>query len=325
MRYRYLSDTGIQVSALCMGTMTFGNEADEKESKAIFTRCRDAGINFFDCANVYSQGKAEEILGTLMKGSRDELIITSKGWGKMSDDINSEGNSRRNIIASVEASLRRLQTNYIDIYLLHRFDPHTALEETFSALDDLVRQGKVRYLGASNFSAWQTAKAMGISALHNWSSFKCIQPMYNLVKRQAESEILPYAEHENIGVISYNPLGGGLLTGKYGLSLEAPSHRFGSNKMYRKRYGDDWRLQAAQDYVLFAKDNGYNPVTLAVAWVAAHPAITAPIIGARNVQQLEDSLRCSEFEMTPDLYTTLSDMMPAPAPATDRSEDLHKG
>ena len=324
MEYRFLSDTGIQVSQLCMGTMTFGNEADERESKLMFNRCRDAGINFFDCANVYSQGKAEEILGRLIKGSRDELIITSKVWGKMGDDINSQGNSRRNIIASVEASLKRLQTSYIDIYLLHRFDPFTSLEETLSALDDLVRQGKVRYLGASNFTAWQTATGVGVASQNNWSSFKCIQPMYNLVKRQAETEILPYAQYENIGVISYNPLGGGLLTGKYGLSVEGSSHRFGSNKMYCKRYGDKWRLQAAQDYVSFARDNGYDPVSLAVAWVAAHPAITAPIIGARNVAQLEDSLRSVAFDMSPELYNTLCDMVPAPAPATDRSEDLHK-
>ncbi len=324
MNYTYLGNTGIQVSELCMGTMTFGNEADKAESTALFNRCRDAGINFFDCANVYSQGKAEEILGDLIQGSRDELIITSKVWGKMGDDINSQGCSRRNIIAAAEASLRRLKTSYIDIYLLHRFDPNTPLEETLAALNDLVSQGKVRYIGASNFTAWQTAKAMGVSACNGWPSLKCIQPMYNLVKRQAESEILPYATHENIAVISYNPLGGGLLTGKYGTSIESSSHRFGVNKTYQKRYGDEWRLQAAQKYVSFAHGNGYNPVSLAVSWVAAHPAITAPIIGARNVEQLEDSLKSTEIHMTPELYESLCSIVPAPAPATDRSEDLHK-
>lgn len=324
MEYKYLGNTGVQVSQLCMGTMTFGNEADKDESAAMFKRCRDAGINFFDCANVYSQGKAEEILGQLIQGSRDELIITTKVWGKMGDDINSQGSSRRNIIASAEASLKRLNTSSIDIYLLHRFDHHTPLEETLSALSDLVAQGKVRYIGASNFAAWQMAKAMGVSALHGWPSIKCIQPMYNLVKRQAEVEILPFAEHENVAVISFNPLGGGLLTGKYGKNIEKSSNRLGRDANYKKRYGDQWRLDAALNYINYAKDKGYNPVSLAVAWAAAHPAVTAPIIGARNVAQLEDSLQSTAIDMTTDLYGDLCRIAPTPAPATDRTEDLQK-
>lgn len=324
MDYVYLGDTGIQVSQLCMGTMTFGNEADSVESAAIFNRCRDAGINFFDCANVYSQGKAEEILGELIAGSRDELIVTTKVWGQMGEDINSQGSSRRNIIAAAEASLKRLGTSYIDVYLLHRFDPHTPLEETLSALNDLVTQGKVRYVGASNFAAWQMAKAVGLSAQHGWASIKCIQPMYNLVKRQAEVEILPFARYENIAVINFNPLGGGLLTGKYGKRIVASSSRLGSNKMYKKRYGDEWRLDAALSYVKYAEDKGYNPVSLAVAWAASHPAVTAPIIGARNVGQLEDSLKSIEIEMSPELYEDLCRIAPTPDPATDRSEIFHK-
>ncbi len=324
MDYKYLGNTGVQVSQLCMGTMTFGNEADKVESAAMFNRCRDAGINFFDCANVYSQGKAEEILGELIEDSRDELIITTKVWGKMGDDINSQGSSRRNIIASAEASLKRLKTSYIDIYLLHRFDPHTPLQETLSALSDLVTQGKVRYIGASNFAAWQMAKAQGLSAQHGWPSFKCIQPMYNLVKRQAEVEILPFAEHENVAVISFNPLGGGLLTGKYGKNIETSSNRLGRDANYKKRYGDQWRLDAALNYVDYAKDKGYNPVSLAVAWAASHPAVTAPIIGARNVAQLEDSLKSTAIDMTAELYDDLCRIAPTPAPANDRTEDLHK-
>jgi len=322
MNYSYLGSTGIQVSQLCMGTMTFGNEADKSESAAMFKRCRDAGINFFDCANVYSQGIAEEILGELMRNCRDELIITTKAWGKMGDDINSQGSSRRNIIASVEASLKRLQTSYIDIYLLHRFDPFTPLEETLSTLKDLVAQGKVRYIGASNFAAWQMAKALGISARYAWPSFQCIQPMYNLVKRTAEVEILPFAQHENMAVISYNPLGGGLLTGKYGKSIESSSDRLSRNKMYGRRYGDGWMLDAALSYVEYAKKGGYNPVSLAVAWAAAHPGVTAPIIGARNVTQLDDSLGSMDVEMTDELYSELCSLTPTPAPATDRTEDL---
>jgi aryl-alcohol dehydrogenase-like predicted oxidoreductase len=322
MEYRFLGSTGIQVSQLCMGTMTFGNEADKAESAAMYNRCRNVGINFFDCANVYSQGKAEKILGGLIAGSRDELIITSKVWGQMGTDINAKGSSRRNIIASLEASLRRLNTSYIDIYFLHRFDPHTDLVETLATLDDLVTQGKIRYIGASNFAAWQVAKALGVSALHDWAAFKCIQPMYNLVKRQAEVEILPLALSENIGVVSYNPLGGGLLTGKYGQKIESSQNRLGNVEMYKKRYGDDWMLAAAMRYEAFARDNDINPVSLAVAWVAAHPGVTAPILGARNVAQLEDSLRSVEIDMTPELYQKLASLTPAPAPATDRTEDF---
>lgn len=324
MEYTFLGSTGVQVSKLCMGTMTFGDEADKDESAAMFKRCREAGINFFDCANVYSQGKAEEILGELIADSRDDLVITTKVWGQMGNDINSQGCSRRHIFAAAEASLKRLKTSYIDIYLLHRFDPHTPLEETLSALDDLVTQGKVRYIGASNFAAWQMAKALGLSAQYGWPSLKCVQPMYNLVKRQAEVEILPFAEHENVAVISYNPLGGGLLTGKYGKNIEESSNRLGRNKMYKKRYGDGWMLDAALDYVTYARNNGYNPVSLAVAWVAAHPGITAPIIGARNVEQLEDSLNAVNIEMSEELYRDLCKIAPTPVPATDRSEELHR-
>jgi len=321
MEYKFLGSTGIQVSQLCMGTMTFGNEADQQESKAMFNRCRDTGINFFDCANVYSQGKAEEILGPLISESRDEFIITTKAWGQMGTDINAKGSSRRNIIASLEASLKRLQTSYIDLYYLHQFDPYTPLEESLAALSDLVSQGKIRYIGASNFSAWQVAKALGVSAAHDWPAFQCIQPMYNIVKRQAEVEILPLAQSENVAVVSYNPLGGGLLTGKYGHKIEPSQSRLGRNKMYGIRYGDEWMLDAAMNYVAFARENNINPVSLAVSWAAAHPGITAPIIGARNIGQLEDSLGSIEIDMTPELYQKIASLTPTPAPATDRTDE----
>jgi aryl-alcohol dehydrogenase-like predicted oxidoreductase len=322
MNYQFLGTIGVQVSSLCMGTMTFGREADQAESAAIFKRCREAGINFFDCSNTYSQGKAEIILGKLIADCRNDLIITSKAFGQMGPDINAKGNSRRNIMASVEASLNRLSTSYIDIYFLHEFDPNTPLEESLRALNDLVAQGKVRYTGASNFAAWQIAKALGISALHDWAAIQCVQPMYNLVKRQAEVEILPLALSEKIGVISYNPLGGGLLTGKYAMHLKSDCGRLSSDTMYSARYGDTWRLEAAARFKEFAEGNGFHPVSLAVAWVSHHPGITAPIIGARNVAQLEDSLRSLDVRITPELYDRISALTPAPAPAHDRSEEL---
>jgi aryl-alcohol dehydrogenase-like predicted oxidoreductase len=322
MEYCFLGKTGIQVSGLCMGTMTFGREADKAASKDMFNRCRDAGINFFDCANVYSEGRAETILGELISDCRKELVVTSKFGSPMGTGYNTQGGSRRHLISSLEASLKRLNTEYIDIYFLHRFDEHTPLEETLRALDDVVAQGKVRYTGVSNFAAWQIAKALGISACNGWTSFRCIQPMYNLIKRQAEVEILPLAQSEKLGVITYNPLGGGMLSGKYTRDRRPGSARLTEEDMYRKRYGDDWMFDSTRRFNRFAEEHGYHPVSLAVAWVSHHPAVTAPILGARNVDQLEDALRSVEIQLSPELYADICRLAPTPPSATDRSEEI---
>jgi aryl-alcohol dehydrogenase-like predicted oxidoreductase len=324
MEYRFLGRTGIKVSPLCLGTMTFGNGADKAASNAIFNRCRDVGINFIDSANVYCDGKSEAILGELIADCRDELIISTKFGDSMGSDPNLKGASRRNIIAALEASLNRLRTDYIDIYFLHRFDVHTPLEETLRALADLISQGKIRYTGVSNFAAWQIARALCVSALNGWTQIHCIQPMYNLVKRQAEVEILPLAQSEKLGVMAYNPLGAGILTGKYGLDRKSDSGRLSESDMYQKRYGQQWMYEAAIRFTEYAKANGYHPVSLAVSWVAYHPAVTAPIIGARNVEQLEDSLKSLDISMTQELYDQISELTPTPPPATDRLEERFK-
>jgi len=321
MKYKLLGSTGVKVSYLCFGTMSFGGDADEEASAAMFRRCREVGINFFDCANVYGKGRAEEILGNLIADCRDEVVITTKVYAPMGSDINSGGTSRRHILAAIEASLKRLKTDYIDLYFLHHFDRNTPLEESLRALDDLVSQGKVLYTGASNFAAWQVVKALGISAREGWAAFTCIEPMYNLVKRQAEVEILPMAQSENLGVISYSPLGGGLLTGKYGPQQRPASGRLIESKMYQNRYGEAWMYEVAQKFTHFARERGFHPAGLAVAWVAGHPAITAPILGARNLAQLEDSLKALEIPMTPELRSEISALSPEPPPATDRSEE----
>lgn len=321
MEYRFLGNTGVQVSKLCFGTMSFGGDADEETSAAMFHRCREVGINFFDCANVYQRGRAEEILGQLMKGFRDELVITSKFRFPMGDDPNEQGASRRHIMSAVEASLKRLQTERLDLYFIHRFDPNTPLEETLRALDDLVEQGKILYPAVSNFAAWQIAKALGISAREGWARFECIQPMYNLVKRQAEVEILPLAQSEKLGVISYSPLGGGLLTGKYGTSRRPESGRLVEKDNYQIRYGENWMYETAERFTAFAQEHGFEPASLAVAWVASHPGVTAPIIGARNLTQLQGSLKSLEIEMTPELRAEISSLSPAPPPATDRTDE----
>ena len=321
MEYCFLGNTGIQVSKLCMGTMTFGREADEAVSKEIFNCCRDAGVNFFDCANVYSEGRAETILGKLISDCRNELVVTSKFGSPMGTGLNETGGSRRHMTASLEASLKRLNTDYLDVYFLHRFDEHTPLRETLRALDDVVAQGKVRYTGVSNFAAWQVAKALGVSALNGWTSLQCVQPMYNLIKRQAEVEILPLAQSENLGVISYNPLAGGILSGKYGKDRQAAQGRLTADEMYQKRYADQWMYDAAVEFTQLAADSGHHPVSLAVAWVNHHPAITAPIMGARNASQVKDSLGSADIKLSSDLYDAICRMTPTPPPATDRSED----
>jgi aryl-alcohol dehydrogenase-like predicted oxidoreductase len=321
MEYKNLGSTGVKVSSLCFGTMSFGGDADESTSAAMYKLAREHGINFFDCANVYAGGRSEEILGNLMHEHRDEVVITSKVYFPTGPDVNARGSTRRHIMNAVEASLKRLNTDRIDVYFLHRFDDNTPLQETLRALDDLVTQGKILYPAASNFAAWQVAKALGVSAKHGWAKFACLQPMYNLVKRTAEIEILPMAQAENLGVTPYSPLGGGLLTGKYGVDRRPASGRLVGNQMYQTRYGDAWIYEVADAFTNFAKDQGYTPAALAVAWVGGHPGVTAPIIGARNVEQLSGSLQSLDIEMTPDLWAEISALSPEPPPATDRSEE----
>ena len=227
------------------------------------------------------------------------------------------------IESAIEASLARLRTDRLDVYFVHHFDEKTPLEETLGALDRLVRKGKVRFIGASNFAAWQVEKALGISVLNDWAPFACIQPMYNLVKRQAEVEILPMAQAERLGVITYSPLGGGLLTGKYGSNFQSVPGRLSTDNIYQRRYGAESMMECAQKLVRFAQERGIHPITLAVAWVMRHPAVTAPILGARDVGQLEPLLAVADFRMTEDLYKALSALSLEPPPATDRTEETN--
>jgi aryl-alcohol dehydrogenase-like predicted oxidoreductase len=321
MQYRLLGGTGVTVSRLCFGTMSFGGDADEATSAAMYRRCRDAGINFFDCANVYAGGRSEEILGRLMAGERDQVVITSKVGFQMGDGPNERGLSRRHITQAVEASLRRLNTDRLDVHFAHTFDPLTPMEETLAALDSLVRDGKVLYLGVSNWAAWQIAKALGISARLALARFEVIQPMYNLVKRQAEAEILPLAQSEGLGVISYSPLGSGLLSGKFSGGAQPAGSRLVQNPMHRTRYGDPAYHEVAERFTSYAAEKGLHPATLAIAWVMTHPAMTAPIVGARNPEQLEAALAAAHVPMTPEWRAEISALSPEPPPATDRSEE----
>lgn len=322
MDYRTVGATGVQVSPLCFGTMSFGSEADEETSAAMYRRARELGINFFDTADVYGGGRSEEILGRLAARERDDLVITSKVFFPTGEDPNAGGLSRRHIVQAVEASLRRLGTDRIDFYFVHAFDPRTPIEQTLRALDHLQQQGKILYPAVSNWAAWQIATALGISAREGLARFELIEPMYNLAKRQAEVEILPLAQAENLGVITYSPLGGGLLTGKYRGGQRREGGRLVENERYAKRYGLESDRATAERFAAFADDAGIAPAALAVAWAMGHPGVTAPIIGARNLDQLEGSLAALEVEMTPELRRKVSELSPTPPPATDRTETL---
>lgn len=320
MKYRTVGKTGIQVSNLCFGAMSFAGEADEGTSKAMYQRCREAGINFFDTADVY--GRSEEILGECIAHERDEIVLTSKVFWNTGADVNARGLSRKHMMQGIENSLRRLKTDYIDFYFVHDFDEQTPIEETLRTLDDLQRQGKILYPAVSNWAAWQITKALGISAKEQLARFELIQPMYNLVKRQAEVEILPMAASEQIGVISYSPLGGGLLSGKYGVNNRPEQGRLVQNARYADRYGANEDFVTAEQFTKYAQEHDVKPATLAVAWVMANPAVTAPIIGARNLTQLEDSLAAADFTMTEEMYAEISNLSRTPSPATDRTEVL---
>ena len=321
MDFRFLAGTGVRVSRLGFGTMSFGGDADAATSKALFAACRDAGINFFDTADVYNKGRSEEILGGLIASCRDEVVIASKAYFPTSKDVNARGSSRYHLVRAVEASLKRLNTERIDVFFLHRFDDAMPLEETLFALDLLVRDGKILYPAASNFSAWQAAKALGIAERRGFAPIVAMQPMYNLAKRQAEVEILPLALAENLAVIPYSPLGGGLFSGKYGAFVRPSSGRLVENAMYQTRYGDKGNYEVAERFSALARRQGHHPASLAIAWVAAHPAVTAPLIGSRNLEQLRPCLAALEIEITSELYQEISALSPAPPPATDRNEE----
>ena len=320
---KLLGRTGVKVSPLCFGCMSFGGDADEAASAQMFKAARDLGINFFDTADQYSKGRSEEILGKLMRDSREDLVIATKCFNPTGTDLNAKGNSRRHLTRALEASLKRLQTDRVDILYLHMHDPLVPVDEAMRALEDMVRAGKVLYPALSNWAAWQVQQAIGVQEASGWARIQAIQPMYNLVKRQAEVEILPMAQANGVSVFPYSPAAAGLLSGKY--SNKSGEGRISTNKMYTARYGEEWMHGVADKFVAFCKQRGMHPVSAAVAWVAAHPGVTAPIIGARSLEQLQASLDSLKIEMTPALWNEMAALSRTPPPATDRLEEQKKG
>jgi 1-deoxyxylulose-5-phosphate synthase len=319
MDHARLGRTGLQVSRLCLGTMTFGLQSDESTAVAILDRAAEGGIDFLDTSDAYplggdlsTRGITEEILGRWLQGKRDRFIVATKCFAPTGPAPFDGGNSRKHILAAVDASLRRLQTDYIDLYQLHGYDPATPIDETLGALDDIVHAGKVRYIGCSNFLTYQLVRAIGRSETLRLARFDSVQPRYNLLFRQIEREMLPFCHEDGVGVIPYNPIAGGLLSGKHSRTAPPPEGtRFtlgNAAQNYQDRYWHDREFDTVDALRKLAGQAGVSLVTLSVAWVLANPAITAPIIGASRPGQLDASLAAVEFELDDDLKGQLDDL-----------------
>ncbi|HEY0476031.1 MAG TPA: aldo/keto reductase [Kofleriaceae bacterium] len=319
---RPLGTTGVKVSQVALGTMSFGGDADEATSAAIWRAARDAGVNLIDTADVYNAGRSEELVGRLMRDERDQIVLATKGYFPMGKGANDRGASRYHLVRAVEASLRRLATDRIDLYYVHRFDDVTALDETLRGLEDLVRAGKILYPACSNFAAWQVAHALGVQRLHGWAPLVAIQPMYNLVKRQVEVEILPMARSLGIAVIPYSPTGGGLLTGKYSRDRGPERGRLLENQMYAVRYADPRYREIAGQFAALAAELGHPPAALAVAWAASHPDVTSVLVGGRNPEQLAPTLSANQLALDAATRARITALSPDPPPATDRNEEV---
>ena len=302
MRYRTLGRTGIKVSEVCLGTMTFGDQVSEADAVTITRTAMDRGVNFIDTANMYVKGRSEEIVGKAIKDRREDVVLATKVGIEMGPNPNDVGLSRKHIMHEVEQSLRRLGTDYIDIYYVHRPDYTTPIETTLRVLDDLVHHGKVRYLACSNFRAFQLSKALWTSDAHDLARFDAIQPPYNLLTRDIEYELLPLCVDEALGVCVYNPLAGGLLTGKHDPTKPpAAGTRFANDtmgKMYYDRYWTESNFYAVAQVKALAAENGRDMAQMALAWVLANPAITSIIIGATSLKHVEHNIAATELALT---------------------------
>src|SRR5688572_23842204 len=319
MRHVRLGRTGLSVSRLCLGTMTFGLQCDEPTSVAILDRAAAGGITFLDTSDVYplgggldTVGRTEEILGRWLAGRRHEFVVATKCFGAMSARRWDRGLSRKHIFDAIEASLRRLRTDYVDLYQAHHPDPETPIDETLRAFDDLVRAGKVRYIGCSNYAAWQIARALGRSEAVSIARWDTVQPRYNLLFRQIERELLPLCADEHLAVIPYNPLAGGFLAGTQRRDTgPAPGTRFahpGAGPTYRDRYWHDREFDTVEALRPLANDAGLSMAHMAMAWVLANPVITSPIVGATRPEQLDDALAAADKPLDAALKQTLDDL-----------------
>jgi len=310
MKYTRLGDTGLEVSRLCLGCMNFGSEQewmvnDKEKSLRIIDKAIESGINFLDTANVYSHGESEQIVGDAIKGRREDLVIATKVFGEMADRPNGQGLSRKHIIWQAEKSLERLGTDYIDLYQIHRWDENTPIEETLAALDYLVENGMVRYIGASTMASWQFMKALYTSDLKGLARFVSMQPEYSLVDRHEEENLLPVCEDQNIGVIPWSPLGGGFLSGKYERGEEPEEGRAASDDytMRRTELEENWQVLDEVKEIAGAK--GKTPAQISLAWLLHKEVVTSPIIGPRTLEHLEEDLEAVDIELSAEEMSRL--------------------
>lgn len=313
-----LGRTGLVVSRLALGTMTFGLQTEESVAQVILAKAADAGVNFLDTANVYplggdtkSAGRTEEIVGRWLRDKRSRFVLATKAVGRMGPNAWDEGASRKHLLDAIDASLKRLQTDYVDLYQLHSDDPKTPLDETLEAMDVIVRSGRARYIGVSNFLAYRLARALGKAEAARLTKFVSVQPRYSLLFREIERELLPLALEEGLGVIPYNPLAGGLLTAKYQPgSQPVEGTRFTLGKAagrYQDRYWNEEAFDSVEAIKKLTADAGASLTTIAIAWVMANPAITAPLLGASKPEQLDDSLAAASYKLDPALKQKLDE------------------
>lgn len=313
MNYRFFGKSGLKVSELCLGAMTFGRESSKEVSFQIMDRFVEAGGNFIDTANVYSTGISESVVGEWLKGkNRSDLVIATKVRGRMGDGPNHEGLSRKHIMDQVDASLKRLGTDYIDLYQVHMWDDATPLEETLSTLDMLVKAGKVRYIGASNYAAWQLQKAIDLSLMNGWEKFVSLQPLYNLLDRELEWELLPLAKNEGLATMIWSPLRGGWLTGKYHRDMDKlPDGRVknateGGWSEAWDVYNNDRTWNIIDTIGAVAEETGFSMAQVALNWLLQRPGVTTPIIGIRTLAHLEDNLKVSEQQLSDEQMVRLN-------------------
>jgi aryl-alcohol dehydrogenase-like predicted oxidoreductase len=309
MNYRNLGRSGLKVSQICLGTNNFGGQISEETSIKIVNKAVDCGINVIDTADVYTGGKSEEVIGKAVKGRRDEIIIATKvGFGRF-EGPNRSGLSRKHVLSQVEHSLTSLRTEFIDIYYMHRFDPETPLEETLRTFDYLVRVGKVRYIACSNFRAWQIAKAQEICETHDLERLIAVQPPYNLLQRDIEEDIIPYCQQEGLGILTYTPLMGGFLTGKYSKNTPPPAgSRFKYNPSLWERASNESNFSVLEQIENVANGVGISTSKLAISWILKNQAITAPIVGASSVEQIEENCQIVEINLPDETYRTLNEL-----------------
>ncbi|MGQ0603422.1 MAG: aldo/keto reductase [Anaerolineales bacterium] len=299
MEYRKLGRAGVKVSAIGVGCNQFGGKVDLAGTKAIVQRALDVGINFFDTADVYgNRGGSEELLGEALVGQWDRVVVATKGRSKMGDGPNDEGASRYHILNAIEASLRRLKTDHLDLYQIHSWDDGAPIDEMMRALDDAVRAGKVRYIGASNFSAWQLCRSNDVAEMMNWESFVTIQPHYHMLEREIERELIPYCRFAGIGILPYFPLAGGFLTGKYKRGQPAPAGSRGEKSQYVQEYMTDANFDMLEKLTAFASARSHTLHELAFAWLLGQPQMTSVIAGATRPEQITANAAAGEWRLT---------------------------